>query len=111
MGGRTSATRPKGNGPGWGGPAKGKGSPHPDFGPPFEPGNKLGGKPGERAARRRLQADQLMDHLHMIALGQIEAQPVQVQAAQAFMGKVLPEKSESEQTLIIKTGVPRADRD
>lgn len=70
-----------------------------------------GGKPGDRALRRQQQADELMDHLHAVALGHVEAAPVQVQAAQAFMGKVLPEKTESEQTIIIKTGVPRADRD
>ena len=47
----------------------------------------------------------------MIGMGLVEAQPVQVQAAIAFANKVAPDKSEVEQTIIIKTGVPRADRD
>jgi len=107
----TSGTR-RGNGPGWGGPAKGAGNSAPSLRlpAPGQSGNPSG-TITDKGMRRRAQADELMDHLHMIATGQIDAQPVQVHAATAFMAKVLPDKEESTQTIVIKTGVPRRGRD
>lgn len=109
---RSSATR-VGNGPGWGGPAKGSPPRKPKY-PDFEKGNKMspnGPAGGERAARRRKQFEELMDKLYRVGMGKDQAQPVQVQAAMAFAAKVEPDKQAVDQTIIIKTGVPRADRD
>ena len=41
--------------------------------------------------RSKIQASQLVNRLHKVAMGEVEADPTQVSAAKALLNKVLPD--------------------
>jgi hypothetical protein len=45
----------------------------------------------DEETRKRIQASQLVNRLHNIAMGKVEADATQVRAAQALLNKVLPD--------------------
>lgn len=45
----------------------------------------------DEETRKRIKATQLVNRLHSIAMGEVEADPTQVQAARALLNKVLPD--------------------
>jgi len=90
--GATSGTR-RGNGAGWGGPAKGAGRDDAKI-TMFQPGNP--GDPSrwpmtDKRKRREEEADEVLDRLRDTALGKVpvEVKPVEVQAMVAFTNRVL----------------------
>lgn len=90
IGGRTSATR-KGNGPGWGGEAKGAAVARGEQAPPFEPGNRLAAIPyAYRDMSKAQRLDALAERKWNIAMGLVpDAQPVMVAAATSFENREL----------------------
>jgi hypothetical protein len=82
----TAGTR-HGNGAGWGGPAKG----FPPQSPRncFQPGNPGKWPMTEKRRLRKEQAEEVLDRLLKVAMGEVPAQVVQVQAMQAFTNRVL----------------------
>ena len=121
MGGRTSATRPKGNGPGYGGPAKGarRGNGREAFTPKAQPlpeAKKAGHEvAAEIRARIAAQKDAILDA--QLARATHVLHPAGHAAAVDLLNRIMP--PESKQTIAgdpdaplgftIVTGVPRAE--
>jgi hypothetical protein len=121
MGGRTSATRPKGNGPGYGGPAKGarRGNGREAFTPEAQPlpDAKRAGHEVAAEIRARIAAkkDAILDA--QLARATAVMHPAGHAAAVDLLNRIMP--PESKQTIAgdpdapmaftIVTGVPRAE--
>ena len=121
MGGRTSATRPKGNGPGYGGPAKGarRGDGREAYTADMQPSPdaKRAGHEVAAEIRARIAAhkDAILDA--QLARATDEANPSGHAAAVDLLNRIMP--PESKQTVsgdadaplafTIVTGVPRAE--
>lgn len=96
-------------GMGWGGPPKGL-PPQPKI----KPGQSIVKVSPERRAELERRADQYFERIDAIAAD--PSHPQQLNAILALQRRVWGKEKESveqtgEQTIVIKTGVPRADRD
>jgi len=118
--GPTRATR-KGNGPGWGGAAKGASTAaKAEIAPPFVPGDQGGPGPAETAkSMARAERNELMlDVYEEIAFSRVEPPMARIAAAEKWQDRVIgkvPQRAEMTgkdgAPLIVVTGVPRADDD
>jgi hypothetical protein len=121
MGGRTSATRPKGNGPGYGGPAKGvrRGDGREAFTPEAQPSPDAKRAGHEVAAEIRAKIAEHKDAIldAQLARAKDALNPSGHAAAVDLLNRIMP--PESKQTVsgdadaplafTIVTGVPRAE--
>lgn len=121
MGGRTSATRPKGNGPGWGGPAKGarRGDGRAAYTADTQPSPDAKRAGHEVAAEIRAKIAARKDEIleAQLARATDEHNPSGHAAAVDLLNRIMP--PESKQTVsgdadaplafTIVTGVPRAE--
>lgn len=95
MGGRTSGTRPKGNGAGWGGAAKGAGAP-PGSGQGGRPAGVKNGEGKQARARAALEEAAPLAVQTIIEIAGNVEDPRALQAAQAVLNRVgLHEKAET----------------